>query len=206
MEISTVQLWSSSILQTSLGYDNLFLDNLSKFLISLSKDKLNQVSVSNIGGWHSKYDLAQEQNPENQAVHSEVNKIITWLYSRTDNTYFERNRLIMNSWANINTNGTFQTFHNHADWALSAVFYVNVPSNMTKLEHGSITFQDFSSRSMNPNFADLAHVFGAKERRVKVSSSDLLIFPSHLPHSVLPTFVEEPRITIAFNFKAIPST
>ena len=110
----------------------------------------------------------------------------------------------MNSWANINFDGTYQSYHNHADWALSAVFYVRVPNNIINEKDGSISFQDFSSRSMNPNYNELKNILGEKERNLKVKTSDLIIFPSHLPHAVNPTFVKEPRITIAFNFRTIP--
>ena len=66
-----------------------------------------------------------------------------------------------------------------------------------------LAFKDFSSRSMNPNYNELKNILGEKERNLKVKTSDLIIFPSHLPHAVNPTFVKEPRITIAFNFKKL---
>ena len=109
----------------------------------------------------------------------------------------------MNSWANINSDHTYQSFHNHAEWALSAVFYVSVPEVDANSKNGALTFQDFSSRSVNPNYRDLTHLFGERQRSLKVNTSDLVIFPSYLPHAVTPTYLKEPRITIAFNFLAI---
>ena len=204
MQISSTALWSTNILQTKIPFSEEFLNHLSQFIISLSKDDKNKVHASNVGGWHSNYDLAQNQNEYNLHAHNKVNEIITWLYSQNDTKYFETHKLVMNSWANINFEGTFQSYHNHAEWALSAVLYVRVPENVANERNGSISFQDFSCRSMNPNFAELKHVLGEKERRIKVQASDLIIFPSHLPHAVNPTYVKEPRITIAFNFRTIP--
>ena len=205
MQIASTSLWSTNVLQTALPFDEDFLEKLSQFIISMSEDDENTVKASNVGGWHSTYDLAQNQNEQNIEVHKKVNEIITWLYSNKESSYFDNNRLIMNSWANINFDGTYQSYHNHADWALSAVFYVRVPNNIINEKDGSISFQDFSSRSMNPNYNELKNILGEKERNLKVKTSDLIIFPSHLPHAVNPTFVKEPRITIAFNFKTIPT-
>ena len=109
----------------------------------MSEDDENTVKASNVGGWHSTYDLAQNQNEQNIEVHKKVNEIITWLYSNKESSYFDNNRLIMNSWANINFDGTYQSYHNHADWALSAVFYVRVPNNIINEKDGSISFQRF---------------------------------------------------------------
>jgi uncharacterized protein (TIGR02466 family) len=206
MEISSVSLWSSNLLKATLQFDEQFLNNLQNFIFTLRDSDTENIRVSNIGGWHSNYSLASYSNVENKTVHQKVNEIVTWLYTRKDKTFFERNNLIMNSWANINENASYQTYHNHAEWALSAVFYVSVPENLSQESSGSINFQDFSSRAVNPNFDELKHIFGERERKIKVNASDLLIFPSHIPHSVNPTYVDEPRVTIAFNFRAIPIT
>ena len=164
MQIASTSLWSTNVLQTALPFDEDFLEKLSQFIISMSEDDENTVKASNVGGWHSTYDLAQNQNEQNIEVHKKVNEIITWLYSNKESSYFDNNRLIMNSWANINFDGTYQSYHNHTDWALSAVFYVRVPNNIINEKDGSISFQDFSSRSMNPNYNELKNILGEKEK------------------------------------------
>lgn len=204
MEIASVNLWSTSIFATNLGFDEEFINNLASFLIDLKNSDEKNISVSNVGGWHSDYHLFKRENEENKVIHKKVNDIITWIYSQNNPSFFESNRLVMNSWGNINSGHTYQSFHTHAEWALSAVFYVKVPEVEADTRNGAIAFQDFSSRSVNPNSKDLKNILGERVKFLKVKQSDLIIFPSYLPHAVQPTYVDDPRVTIAFNYLAVP--
>ena len=61
MQIASTSLWSTNVLQTALPFDEDFLEKLSQFIISMSEDDDNKVKASNVGGWHSTYDLAQKK-------------------------------------------------------------------------------------------------------------------------------------------------
>jgi uncharacterized protein (TIGR02466 family) len=204
MEIGSVNLWSTSIFVTNLGLDEDFINNLASFLTDLKNIDNKNITASNVGGWHSDYSLFQHENEENKLIHKKVSDTITWIYSQNNTSFFDSNRLVMNSWGNINSGHTYQSFHTHAEWALSAVFYVKVPEVEENSRNGAIAFQDFSSRSVNPNIKDLKNILGERVKFLKVKQSDLVIFPSYLPHAVQPTYVEDPRITIAFNYLAVP--
>ena len=203
MEISTVNLWTTSVLVSNLELDRDFLNNLESFLLGLKQDDELNLKRSNEGGWHSDYNLYSHNNLENKEIHKKVNDIITWLYTRNNDTFFEGHSLTMNSWANVNSQHSYHTSHTHPEFALSAVFYVKVPEVDEGTKNGSLSFQDFSSRTMNPNFDSLKNILGEREKFLRVKTSDLVIFPSYLPHSVPPTYVSDPRITIAFNYMAV---
>lgn len=90
--------------------------------------------------------------------------------------------------------------HHHIGHHLSAVYYVDVPpvENSPVRDSGSIVFHrpDPVNRSwvvrssINPE--DVNHC-------VAVRTGDLVIFPSHIYHSVNPWFGKDPRVAYAMN-------
>ena len=75
--------------------------------------------------------------------------------------------------------------HVHAQSAISGVYYVRVPP-----QAGDLKLQDPRGFPMFP--FERSHYISPEE-------GDLVLFPGWLPHAVLPTMGDEPRIAIAFN-------
>ena len=98
-------------------------------------------------------------------------------------------------WAIINKKGNFNTEHIHPNSNLSAAYYVKAADNCGEFKVSNphaISRDKFPERE-NPT--ELNRLIA----KHKVEEGDLLIFPSYLPHSVLPNESEEDRIVVSFN-------
>ena len=195
-----VDLWSTSLFVAQID-DQQLNARLDEEITALSKSQPS-ISKSNIGSWHSEYGLNRSQIPEIQKIHSIVGSHIEAIYLQgVEKQALEEYSLLCESWANVNIGTTFQNIHTHSGWALSAVYYVRVPEVKDNTQDGTIQFHNFSPSQVNPNFAFLSNLLGNETRRIFPKTGMLIIFPSHMPHSVLPSFSDDERITIAFNFR-----
>mgnify|MGYP000058851041 CR=1 FL=1 len=98
-------------------------------------------------------------------------------------------------WAIINKRGNFNTEHIHPNSNLSAAYYVKAPDNCGEFKVSNphaISRDKFPERE-NPT--ELNRLIA----KHKIEEGDLLIFPSYLPHSVLPNESDEDRMVVSFN-------
>jgi hypothetical protein len=103
-------------------------------------------------------------------------------------------------WSMVQRWGEHVVPHHHIGHHLSAVYYVDVPpvEDSPVRDSGSIVFHrpDAINRSWvvtsTENPENVNHC-------VKVQTSDFVIFPSHIYHSVNPWFGKEPRVAYAMN-------
>lgn len=98
------------------------------------------------------------------------------------------------AWVNINRNGHYNTAHVHPNNVLSAVIYIRVPN-----DSGRIVFE-------NPTSAVHYPVDSSKEIFngtfwIQPKPGDIVVFPSYLRHYVEANKSNEPRISIALNFR-----
>jgi len=91
----------------------------------------------------------------------------------------------LRGWATVHEGGSFHLPHSHPSHSLSGVYYVRTPP-----DSGEVIFED--GRGPLPPF----------DNRIRISpvAGDIILFPSWLLHSVMPTIGDETRISIAFNF------
>ena len=100
--------------------------------------------------------------------------------------YLDQDLLITQSWANKNPVGTEHPAHNHANSIVSGVFYFQ--EDCMPLQFNNI------SRSIGRLKSDInSDIF-----KLHTKAGGLVLFPSHLWHSVLPN-QEEVRYSISFN-------
>ena len=168
---------------------------LSKYVYDLKQDDSKGQKKSNINGWHSPFfNLNDKENEgfkfllKTQPYMIDVFKSYGWVYS-------PRKVICSGMWAIINKKGNFNTEHIHPNSNLSAAYYVKAPENCGDFMVGnphSISRDKFTEREQ-PN--ELNRLVA----KLKVEEGDLLIFPSYLPHSVLPNESDEDRIVISFN-------
>lgn len=100
------------------------------------------------------------------------------------------------SWINKHSPGDYAPKHHHVNSCYSGVYYLHVPT-----DSGGIRF------SKNPSAQEqiFAHptegnIWNSSEWEFPVRSGDLIIFPSHLTHSVPPNNSDETRYSVAFNY------
>ncbi|NVK23052.1 MAG: hypothetical protein HWD86_11095 [Kangiellaceae bacterium] len=107
------------------------------------------------------------------------------------------------SWFHITRRGGYVQPHNHPNASWSAVYCVT--SGLKDAGHedsGSLIFHNpLGSGYMfqDPTNRDFKWPYSIHGQKFTLSASNLIVFPSHLVHSVTPYFGEGERITIATN-------
>lgn len=106
------------------------------------------------------------------------------------------------SWISVKNPNEHHTPHVHPNSFISGVYYFE-----KNVEHTPIVFHRYSG-GMGGKLNILPgnylpdkdkSTFAADDVAVTITTGDLILFPSHLTHSVLPNLTEEPRHSLAFN-------
>lgn len=155
------------------------------------------LSRSNEGGWHSNTNIMDD--PKFSQYKEFLEKYITKCFERfvIDQSIIR----IDTSWANINPPGTSNTLHHHPSCDVSGCIWIKAEKDAGAL------------RMLNPNeFTQDGLLIVSNDdikERYKYSSNyyfnpiegNLILFPSHLFHSVTKNMSKEDRISIAFNIR-----
>jgi uncharacterized protein (TIGR02466 family) len=172
----------------------------SQYIYDLQKEDSKGQKLSNVNGWHSPFfDLSSRETVgykflmKIQPYIADVFKSYGWVFN-------PQKVKCSGMWAIINKKGNFNTEHIHPNSNLSGAYYVKAPKNCGKFKvvnPHSISRDKFPPRE-NPN--ELNRLVAEHE----IEEGDLLIFPSYLPHSVLPNQSDDDRIVISFNIFVSP--
>jgi uncharacterized protein (TIGR02466 family) len=172
----------------------------SQYIYDLQKEDSKGQKLSNVNGWHSPFfDLSSRETVgykflmKIQPYIADVFKSYGWVFN-------PQKVKCSGMWAIINKKGNFNTEHIHPNSNLSGAYYVSAPKNCGKfkvINPHSISRDKFPPRE-NPN--ELNRLVAEHE----IEEGDLLIFPSYLPHSVLPNQSDDDRIVISFNIFVSP--
>ena len=172
----------------------------SQYIYDLQKEDSKGQKLSNVNGWHSPFfDLSSRETVgykflmKIQPYIADVFKSYGWVFN-------PQKVKCSGMWAIINKKGNFNTEHIHPNSNLSGAYYVSAPKNCGKfkvINPHSISRDKFPPRE-NPN--ELNRLVAEHE----IEDGDLLIFPSYLPHSVLPNQSDDDRIVISFNIFISP--
>lgn len=166
--------------------------------------------VSNVGGWHSRTDFLDGDEPCIIALRGHLVSLIrTVMASPVDGDMSRvEGSLGLSGWANVNRDGDFNRVHDHAGSHWSGVYYVDTGEPDTgrpdtgKLDpayalSGAIEFLDPrpSSDMAIPGYR------AGPPSIVIPSPGEFILFPSWLQHYVLPFRGSGERISVAFNAK-----
>lgn len=175
-------------------------------LINNEKSKNPGVKVSNVGGWHSEYELFERNLPE---IRRFKEMIITLLKSYYDNFESDlpddfHSHWEIESWANVNTKGNTNVSHEHTknnnQW--SGVYYLKPGLDEQKIS-GLTVFEDRhysgNGHTLNriPRFNNNGKVLPS-EFSIVPEKGLMVLFPGTLWHRV-ERYEGDERITIAFN-------
>lgn len=110
------------------------------------------------------------------------------------------NFIMTNSWGVKHDHGDWGQMHAHSNSIISGVFYLQTNSNS-----GNIIFhRDTNYTNLFPNALDIDcesyNNMNSKIWSIEPKNNMLLLFPSHLNHSILQNLSEEQRFVVAFNF------
>jgi uncharacterized protein (TIGR02466 family) len=170
-------IWCKSI--------NIDIDSIAEKCLRIEQEFPGNV-ISNEGGYQSPNISIEEHLPLlGDAMHSPMSEVVNEA---------SLSLALAESWININRMGHYNTAHVHPNNVLSAVIYIRTPKdsgeiffeNPTPAVHYPI---DSSKEIFNGNFW------------IQPKPGDMLIFPSYLRHYVGMNKSNDPRISIALNFR-----
>lgn len=110
---------------------------------------------------------------------------------------------IQNSWVNRHTTGDYAGPHNHSNSLISGVYYISVQD-----QSGAIQFEKNKSYfNLWPDLLDIefnndldkTNIFNAQAWAISPMPGDIVLFPSHLHHSVYENRSDQLRFSLAFN-------
>ncbi len=107
---------------------------------------------------------------------------------------------LQNSWCNIHGSNESSQIHYHGNSLLSGVYYPILPENS-----GHISFHKGNScinifhQSIRFEYDELNNIT-AEQYVVNLEEGAIIIFPSHLEHSVQENLSNQNRYSLAFNF------
>jgi uncharacterized protein (TIGR02466 family) len=171
--------------RSKLKYDNTLL---SDYILSLEVD--GGVVKSNRGGYQSApLDMTTPEIKDFlNAAAPALTSILDSLQAQTDKDF-----KVLNLWVNVNRRGHYNSTHAHPKTLLSAVYYVRTPNSC-----GNIRFyrNDGMLQTTDLNFSNEVFAAGIE---FSPEEGELIVFPAWLPHEVLQSNSDEPRISLAFN-------
>lgn len=107
---------------------------------------------------------------------------------------------LQNSWSNVHGPGESSQIHWHASSLLSGVYYPILPKNSGNISfHKSGIYTNMFHQSIRFEYDEDNNV-NAERYCVDLEEGTILIFPSHLEHSVNENKSNQNRYSIAFNF------
>ena len=165
------------------------------------EESYNTNILSNVDGYQSPDLVCKEQELAGRTEFIKLTQEIQKSLNDLSNYLEVKDLCIDNVWLNINRRGGLNMSHSHPTSLISGVYYVNVESDKV----GDFVFEreravcDYNySVLFNSNNTENADLFSLTHT-VRPQKSLLLLFPSHILHSVRPNTSNTDRISISFN-------
>jgi uncharacterized protein (TIGR02466 family) len=184
-------------------YESPGMDEVNRDVTSLLIEESRSVpSVrrSNVGGWHSRADLAMRPDP---CFRSLIQYIVSRVRETVDGLAREREqgmpamRIGVHAWAMVMRSGDYTIAHDHADAHWSTVYYPDAgdADEATFPDSGLLALVDsrHGGRPM-PGLDLLGSTFTARP-----STGRLLVFPGWLLHYVNVYRGQRPRVAVSCN-------
>jgi len=176
-------------LQNMHGLDNEFINFLKE-----EKNKKRGRKKSNVNGFQS--DLFSAGVPLVDKFHQTIAPaVMDFLksYNLPENIKFKLSPI----WINSNKKDSYNLEHTH-DGEFSIVYYIKVPKNS-----GGIVFKNPNPAFTILHFYELQfkkfNNFNSQKFTVIPKNNDIVMFPSHLVHSVETNLSKQERISVACN-------
>lgn len=169
------------------------VEDLVQFVYT-ERRRSDGVKKSNAGGWQSE-DNYNGDNPITSIIHPHMEKLFA------DRSLFKESLSVkMNSlWINLNEPGNYNHSHNHPGSDLSGVLWLKVPP-----KSGNIVFESPHSFTEHKLLNSYSKEFVSNNNLhdwffIEPQAGLLILFPSHLNHSVTQNKSDQDRISVAFN-------
>ncbi|WP_341502326.1 TIGR02466 family protein [Gallaecimonas sp. GXIMD4217] len=155
------------------------------------------ITRSNQRGWHSQDNLHQSEEQLLQWLTEQIYQLGSQLIRHAEKKGPESPVYLSSLWANINDFGAWNAPHAHLPCEWSGCLYVDVNEAPEEKSNG-IAPGDLM-------FFDPVPVGNPYRNATTVSytprNGTLFLFPGYLLHMVAPHYQQDPRISLAFNFR-----
>jgi len=161
------------------------------------------MELTNRGGWHSSTGNLEFCGAAGNRLIERIQATIQEATLRVYAEYGQRPEpwdWAFSIWANVNRRGDFNQIHTHPGATWSGVYYVDHGETTSDAAGTAIHLFDPNPARTNIFFPELS----ASEVLFKPDPGLMILFPSYVPHAVLPHRGERPRISIAFNARRDP--
>lgn len=163
-------------------------------------DKLEYERTDNQDGYMSKEQallLREDYTDIRDVVESHL-KFYLYEILKVDKSYGLKHAC---SWAIYHQKEDWCFNHLHSNSLFSGVFYVRVPEGSGEVLNFSCpqSSPTWAPCTLEPNVSEF-NIFNAKNWGVEVSDGTMVLFPSHVLHSVPVSKSEEKRRCISFNY------
>ena len=169
-------------------YNRLDLD--TEEITSIVKDKARQ-SQNNRNGNNNDNFLYILNDPELGNLKNIILKEIAVFANEV--LKYKNEFRITTSWATVTKQNESGQFHNHTNCILSGVVYIKTEKNC-----GNLVFQDFNTRSIEPEVTEW-NVYNCKKWSYEPNEGDIIIFPSEVNHMIETNNSDSLRHSVAFN-------
>ena len=154
-------------------------------------------NVENNGGM-SKNTQWLNSNPEIKSVAEQY----LWHYlTKVLGIGMERHTLChQSSWINIHHKGDQGAGHSHTNSMFSGVMYFKIPPDSCEiLFHVPAMFPTYVTQTVLPDIVE-SNIYNMREAVIQPVDGMIILFPSHLPHTINVNNSDEKRYSLAFNY------
>ncbi len=158
---------------------------------------------TNVGGWHSEAGGLEFCGDAGRRVIQHMQDLTEWATHRLYDEfakYPSPMRWTFNAWANVSAPGDFNKMHMHPGATWSGVYYVDPGETHPSADGTPLHLSDPNPVRTSSFFPELF----ASNVLIKPEPGLMVLFPSYVPHAVLPHRGDRPRISIAFNMRREP--
>jgi len=156
------------------------------------KKQTDGVIISNRGGWQSPSDFWHQQS-----FLQYYNYLCTHIFQSIN--FYNLKLKISNMWININQKGDYNVEHDHPNSILSGVLWIKCPENCGGLQFNSSKsfLESYLLQNADDDFRRETNYYNTFT--ITPKNGVILLFPSHMRHSVEENTSNEDRISISFN-------
>jgi uncharacterized protein (TIGR02466 family) len=184
-EIEILQLFPLAVLKTQMKR------SLTKAELK-SVDKFKTDLRTNIGNVHSR-DTFVLDRPEFKGIREFIDSAIEDYMDNIVQPKYDTTCYVTQSWLNWTEPGGFHHSHYHPNSFISGVFYINASGDGDKIMFAKEKHDHFDIEPGEYN------VYNSNTWWIGVGTGTLILFPSHITHSVPNTESDSTRISLAFN-------
>jgi uncharacterized protein (TIGR02466 family) len=196
IKLTQHQLFSVPIWATTISDFDDIKDDFISTAYEIRKSEQNIIR-SNVNGYHS---LPNHQKDDRFRKLIELILSLSYQATRDLEFQFDCHPVITDLWVNFNEERSHINVEHIHDGCFSGVFYLQCPSNSGNLV--------IKNPAINQLWKGLIHrsksnIYNKMTEQIEPKEGWLFIWPSYLPHSVMPNNHDLTRISVSFNVDVV---